>query len=1027
MIRATHQIFMGILLAILTGFNLANAAPAGTVQTDFGGRESITATALQADGKLVAVGFFYGGGSNSFALARYGTDGKLDTGFGIGGKVLTTNFGASSGYAGQAEAKAVALQVDGKIVVAGDAYTNDIALARYNPDGSLDATFGNGGKVVTDWGAASELAFAVGIQSTGKIIVGGYTDTKGTFDFVMTRYNSDGTVDSTFGVNGTVYTDFTVSDDRIEALKVIAGDKIVAVGRSNYNIAVAQYTAGGVLDTQFGTGGKVTTDLGGYYWEMARAVSIDANRKIVVAGQAGPNGDIAVLRYTSSGSLDSKFGSGGKVLTNLGNSNDQGAAVGIDSTGKIVVAGYVGGSSGFEVLRYTSNGALDNTFGSAGRVTTRIGSNAYEQAAALVIQGNGQIIVGGNAGSSITQDNFALARYNSNGSLDTSYGAKADLAASIADSPDPVRLGSTITYTIVVTNNGPDIAEQVVVPVGAGATCTSGCTLGALNSGASTTVIHTASAETATSMTYTASVSSITGDANTANNSAVAVTTVNGAADLALAVSVNPNPGKTGQPLTYTIVVTNRGPDPALKVNLENVYHFQDVNFTSVSTSQGTCGYDYRLLCTLGTINSGASVTTTLVYTPRRDFNFTETITATGVGDPNTANNTVTLVTPISTAADLALTLAKNPDPVKFGNNISYTMTVTNRGPDTVFDAQMLYRVAYETWRYSADFTLVSITSNLGICTLGSYNSGCFFSQLNSGQTATITLVVTPMATGTLAVDADVSGNVTDPNLTNNAAKVVSTVTGAADVGVTLSANPTVVKTGDNITYTMIVTNHGLDQAVRAMAGLTIPLGAQFVSATSSQGGGCYLTSISTSPSTSTSCELGTLNNGASATVIVVMTASTAGNISATAYTWGNIADPNSANDTATINVTASGSADLAITMTDSPDPVKVGTIYGLTYTVTVTNSGPNLAGDVVVTDTLPANVTYGYGNGCVMNANMVTCNLGSISNGASASTSFTVTPTARGTLTNTASVSSGVSDPNMSNNSVSATTTVSR
>ena len=263
----SHLFNIAIILAVTALPTLSQAAPAGTVQTDFGGRESISATVLQPDGKLVAVGFFYGGGSNSFALARYGTDGKLDTTFGTGGKVLTTNFGASSGYAGQAEAKAVALQADGKIVVAGDAYTNDIALVRYNPDGSLDTTFGNGGKVVTDWGAASELAFAVGIQSTGKVIVGGYTDTKGTFDFVMTRYNSDGTVDATFGTNGTVYTDFTASDDRIEALKVIVGDKIIAVGRSNYNIALVQYTAAGVLDTQFGTGGKVTTDLGGYYWE----------------------------------------------------------------------------------------------------------------------------------------------------------------------------------------------------------------------------------------------------------------------------------------------------------------------------------------------------------------------------------------------------------------------------------------------------------------------------------------------------------------------------------------------------------------------------------------------------------------------------------------------------------------------------------------------------------------------------------------------------------------------------------------
>ena len=154
MIRATHQICRGILLATLTSFNLANAASTGTVQTDFGGREGIRGTALQADGKLVAAGFFYGTSTdNSFALARYGTDGKLDATFGIGGKVLTTTFAASSGYAAQAEATAVAIQADGKIVAAGFTYSEDIALARYNTNGSLDTTFGSGGKVITNWGS----------------------------------------------------------------------------------------------------------------------------------------------------------------------------------------------------------------------------------------------------------------------------------------------------------------------------------------------------------------------------------------------------------------------------------------------------------------------------------------------------------------------------------------------------------------------------------------------------------------------------------------------------------------------------------------------------------------------------------------------------------------------------------------------------------------------------------------------------------------------------------------------------------
>ena len=354
-------------------------------------------TVLQPDGKLVAAGFFYGSSNdNSFALARYGTDGKLDATFGTGGKVLTTTFGATSGYAAQAEATAVALQSDGKIVAAGFTYSEDIAVARYNSNGSLDTSFGTGGKVVTNWGSLNDYAYAVAVQSDGKIVVGGYANTNGTFDFAMSRYNSNGMLDTTFGSNGTVLTDFAFSDDRIAAIKIQSDGKIVAVGRSGGNMAVARYTSTGALDAQFGSGGKVTTDFGGNYDE-ARAVSIDANGKIVVTGPAGANGDIGLARYTTAGALDSKFGSSGKVITDLGTFNDQAAAVAIDGSGKIMIGGYAG--NGFEVVRYSSGGVLDNSFAINGRATTRIGAEP-EEVWAIVVQG-AQVIAAGRTSATV--------------------------------------------------------------------------------------------------------------------------------------------------------------------------------------------------------------------------------------------------------------------------------------------------------------------------------------------------------------------------------------------------------------------------------------------------------------------------------------------------------------------------------------------------------------------------------------------------------------------------------------------------
>jgi uncharacterized repeat protein (TIGR01451 family) len=242
----------------------------------------------------------------------------------------------------------------------------------------------------------------------------------------------------------------------------------------------------------------------------------------------------------------------------------------------------------------------------------------------------------------------------------------------------------------------------------------------------------------------------------------------------------------------------------------------------------------------------------------------------------------------------------------------------------------------------------------------------------------------------------------------------------SADLAITKTDSPDPVTVGNNLTYTITVTNNGPSAATGVTVSDTLPPGETFVSVTPSQGS-CTGTSA-------ISCALGSLANGASATVTLVVTPTQTGGISNTASVAANEFDPNLNNnsDTQVTTVNAAPSADLSITKSDSPDPATVG--INLTYTITVKNNGPSGATGVTMSDSLPATVTFvsatpSQGN-CTGTA-AVTCNLGSLSNGVSATVTIVVTPTQAGSLSNTASVSANEADPNTNNNSATEPTTV--
>ena len=354
--------------------------------------------------------------------------GDLDPSFGVGGKVTTA-------FQGDAKGNSLAVQSDGKLVVAGYTYngTNyDFALARYNTDGTLDTSFDGDGKLTTNF-VKNDYANSVAVQTDGKIVVAGYVNSNGDFyDFALTRYNSNGTLDTSFAVAGKLKTDIGIPDsfergnDTATSMALQADGKIVVAGYTllyGYNrveFALVRYTTDGVLDSSFDGDGKLTTPFNGS--DYATSVVVQADGQIVVAGYAAFV-DFALVRYNRDGSLDTSFDGDGKLTTNFGG-NDYAQSVAVQTDGKIVVAGYTDNAGrDFALVRYNRDGSLDTSFDGDGKLTTNFGGNDYAQG--LAVQRDGKIIVAGytdNGGR-----DFALARYNSNGSLSTSFNGDGKL------------------------------------------------------------------------------------------------------------------------------------------------------------------------------------------------------------------------------------------------------------------------------------------------------------------------------------------------------------------------------------------------------------------------------------------------------------------------------------------------------------------------------------------------------------------------------------------------------------------------
>ena len=287
------------------------------------------------------------------------------------------------------------------------------ALARYNIDGTLDASFGGDGRVTTNFSASADFANGVAIQTDGKIVATGRAGGSGG-RVAVARYNTDGTLDTSFSGDGKVATNFTAGDDRADHVAIQDDGSIVVAGTAgnfsrNARFALVRYSADGTLDATFGGDGKVTTNVTPGF-DAAFALAIQpGDQKIVAAGEARRK--VAVLRYNPDGSLDSTFSGDGKVTTNFTTGLDYADDVALEPGGKVVTAGSADyfGHSRFAVARYDSDGTLDTTFGGDGRVTTNF-TPGWDGAYDVEIQPtDGNIVAAGGAGNRGRK--FALVRY----------------------------------------------------------------------------------------------------------------------------------------------------------------------------------------------------------------------------------------------------------------------------------------------------------------------------------------------------------------------------------------------------------------------------------------------------------------------------------------------------------------------------------------------------------------------------------------------------------------------------------------
>ncbi|MBL7204443.1 MAG: hypothetical protein ISS63_08925 [Desulfobacteraceae bacterium] len=410
--------------------------------------------------------------------------GDLDTTFNPPDGYVLYNGWNKDSYVG------VAIHTDSKIVVSTGILNGtdaDVGVLRYNGDGTLDSAFGTDGIVVYDGGKGNDCGRLVTIHADGKIILTGYSNNGEDYDILTMRYNSDGTLDTSFGTNGIAIYNNSNRNDYGRAIAIQADGKIVVTARSTGDSTsmamILRYKGDGTLDNTFGTNGVVTYE-GGHGNDGFRGVAIQADGKIVVSGytKIATGFDVLTARYNSDGALDSTFGTNGVATYDGGHGDDGARGVVIQSDGKIVVSGgyYNGTDLDVLVLRYNSDGTSDNAFGTNGVVSYDSGKG-NDNGRRLAIQGGNKIVVTGNTPNG-ADGNVLILRYNVDGSPDSTFGSNGVVTLNIVagnDFGEGVAIQKTDSKIVIAGGSIGSTADYVmalrIIGSGDGGGSSGGC------------------------------------------------------------------------------------------------------------------------------------------------------------------------------------------------------------------------------------------------------------------------------------------------------------------------------------------------------------------------------------------------------------------------------------------------------------------------------------------------------------------------------------------------------------------------
>ncbi|MFD9410945.1 calcium-binding protein [Streptomyces sp. NPDC059989] len=564
--------------------------------------------------------------------------GDLDPAFDGDGKVVTDLIYYE-------DSQDMVLQPDGKIITVGSLTPaeggengSDFSLLRYNPNGSADATFGEGGAVTTDF-SSGDGGHAVALQADGKILVGGISIVEeggvSWGQFTVLRYTAGGQLDPTFGTGGRVSPDFGRGSSA-GALRVLGDGRILAAGGAQGAFALVRLTPEGILDDTFGEGdGRVTTELAGG-GASVEDLALQPDGRIVAVGRAGytsPNysTNTALARYTADGSPDTTFDNDGNATVDWGSAADAANGVVLQPDDKLVVSGY--GSEGFTTARFNTNGTPDTTFGGDGRVGTpfEAGLGAAHDVA---LQSDGKIVTAGSGAGPGDGHDFAVVRLNTDGVLDNTFGGDGKVTTDVGPFyEDDWEEG----HSVAIQPDG-----KIVVS-------------GVTEDGTARGVVR-----------YLVS--------GTTPPSADLSVTKSGATTLSL-----------GDPVTYNVRVTNNGTSPATGVQLTDALTgTSGGTVLSTTTTQGSCTTTpSQATCALGTLPVGATATVTVTAEPSRTGTLTDTATATAAqADPVPGNNTRSVTTTVSNTRGCTIVGTSGNDTLNggYGNDVICALS----GNDTV-------------------------------------------------------------------------------------------------------------------------------------------------------------------------------------------------------------------------------------------------------------------------------------------------------------------------------------------------------